>query len=494
MVWIMYKNLIRGLGICMAVVLAGAMVWGTGIQVSAQSNFNSYTYDEWDDSVAAPASYQPVFSRNGIEIGAGAFNTPQDLFMDADGHLYVVDTGNNRIVVLDAELNLQEIMESVRMNGEEIPLTDIEGLYVTEEHVMYASQTSASRVLVIEDGEVTATIEKPVSSLIAEDFIFAPTKIGIDIYGRAYVLSKGCYSGLLQFDVDGSFMGFFGANKVEVTADVIFNYMWKNLLSDAQRAAMTSILPIEYSNVDCSRDGFVYTSTVGTQLPKSQIKKLNPLGNNIYYALGNAEFNFGDEEFSYTKGKVNYPSFMDVKVDEDGFIFAIDLTSGRIFERDQEANLIGVFGGMGNQLGTFQTPVAVEVYQGRVYVLDRGKSNITVFEPTEYGALVEEATILYNNGLYDESSAAWQQVLARNANSTLAYNGIGKAYAQAEEYTDALKYLRYSGDKYSYSRSFSKNRLLVIRKYGPFAVIGLVLIVIGVKVAKRAKRRKKDER
>lgn len=491
MVWIMHRHLIRGLGVCMAAVMIGAMAWADGIQVSAQSNFNSYTYDEWDDSVAAPASYQPVIFRNGMEIGTGAFNAPQDLFMDADGHLYVVDTGNNRIVVLDAKLNLLDIMESVRMNGEEIPLTDIQGLYVTEEHVMYASQTSAGRVLIIEDGEVLATIEKPVSNLIGDDFIFAPTKIGIDIYGRAYVLSKGCYSGLLQFDVDGSFMGFFGANKVEVTADVIFNYMWKNLLSDAQRAAMTSILPIEYSNVDCSRDGFVYTSTVGTQLPKSQIKKLNPLGNNIYYALGKEEFNFGDEEFSYTKGKVNYPSFMDVKVDENGFIFAIDLTSGRIFERDQEANLIGVFGGMGNQIGTFQSPVAVEVYDGQVYVLDRLKSNITVFEPTEYGALVEEATILYNNGLYKESAAAWQQVLARNANSTLAYNGIGKAYAQEEAYTEALQYLRYSGDKYSYSRSFGKNRLLVIRKYGPLAVIALAAVIICVKAAKRIKRRKK---
>lgn len=491
MVWSMYRHLIRGVGIGMAVIMVCAMVWADSLEVSARSNFNSYTYDEWDDSVAAPASYQPVFSRNGLEIGAGAFNAPQDLFMDADGHLYVTDTGNNRIVVLDAALQLQDIMESVRMNGEEIPLTDIEGLYVTEEHVMYASQTSAGRVLIIEDGEVTGTIEKPVSNLIGDDFVFAPTKIGIDIYGRAYVLSKGCYSGLLQFDVDGSFMGFFGANKVEVTADVIFNYMWKNLLSDAQRAAMTSILPIEYSNVDCSRDGFVYTSTVGTQLPKSQIKKLNPLGNNIYYALGKEEFNFGDEEFSYTKGKVNYPSFMDVKVDENGFIFAIDLTSGRIFERDQEANLIGVFGGMGSQLGTFQSPVAVEVYGGQVYVLDRLKSNITVFKPTEYGALVEEATMLYNNGLYEESSAAWRQVLDRNANSTLAYNGIGKAYAQGEAYTEALQYLRYSGDKYSYSRSFGKNRLLVIRKYGPVAILGLVGIIVCVRAVKAVKRRKK---
>ncbi|HBA47432.1 MAG TPA: hypothetical protein DCZ91_06470 [Lachnospiraceae bacterium] len=474
-----------------ALCLAAAMFAGADMKAEAQSNFNSYSYDEWDGSVEAPASYQPVMVKNGFEIGAGPLNTPQDFFMDKDGHLYVADTGNNRILVLDAELELLEIMETVRMNGEEVPLTDVEGMYVTEDHVLYASQTQSGRILIIRDGEVTGIIEKPVSNLISDDFIFAPTKIGLDIYGRVYVLSKGCYSGLLQFDVDGSFMGFFGANKVEVTAQVAFNYMWKSILSDEQRAAMTSILPIEYSNIDCSEDGFVYTSTVGTQLPKSQIKKLNPLGNNTYFALGNAEFNFGDEELSYKKGKANYPSFIDVKANEKGFIFAIDLTSGRIFERDQEANLVAVFGGMGNQTGTFSTPVAVDVYGDRVYVLDRLKNNITVFEPTEYGALVEEAICTYGEGRYDEASGLWMQVLARNANSKLAYNGIGKAFTQGEEYTDALQYLRYSGDKYSYSKAFGKNRLVVVRRYGPYAIVLIVCVAAALSVRKRVVRRKK---
>lgn len=477
---------------CILCICLGITIFlSTPERVTAQTNFNSYTYDEWDGSVAAPAGYQPVAALNGLQIGSGAFNIPQDFFMDGNGILYLADTSNNRIVVMDADLNLLEIKETVRMNGEEIPLTDIEGLYVTEEGVIYAAQTGANRILIIEDDNVIGTIEKPVSNLISEDFVFSPTKVGLDVYGRAYVLSRGCYSGLLQFDLDGSFMGYFGANKVEVTAEVIFNYMWKSILSDAQRAAMTSILPIEYSNVDCGKDGFVYTSTVGTQLPKSQIKKLNPQGNNIYFGIGNKEINFGDEEFAYSKGGANFPSFIDVKVNEDGFIFGIDLTSGRVFERDQEGNLIAVFGGIGNQLGTFTTPVAIETYGHRVYVLDRLKNNITIFEPTEYGALVEEAVRLYNEGLYVQSGEVWAEVLARNGNSVLAYNGLGKVYAQEEEYTDALQYLRHSGDRYSYSRSFSKNRLVVVRRYGPAAIIALIAVVLIVKGIGRVKRRAK---
>ena len=469
---------------CMLVALVVAMI----PTAYAQSNFNSYTYDEWDESQKAPAGFQPVLVKNGMEIGTGNWKTPSDFFMDDDGMLYVADTGNNRLIVLNEELELQEIIETVTMNGEEIALEDVQGLYVSDEGVIYACQTSLSRILLIQDKNVIGTIDRPVSSLIPEDFSFAPTKVGIDVYGRAFVLSKGCYSGLLQYDLDGSFMGFFGANKVEVTADVLFSYMWKSILSDEQRAAMTSILPIEYSNVDCGADGFVYTSTVGTQLPQSQVKKLNPLGNNVYFAVGNREFNFGDEEITYNKTTPNYPSFIDVKVDKDGFIYAIDLTSSRVFVRDQESNLISVFGGYGQQTGTFNTPVAVECRGDRVYVLDRLKNNITVFEPTEYGALVKQAVLAYDQGLYSEAEILWKQVLERNANSTLAYNGIGKALAQENRYDEAMQYLRLSGDRYSYSRSFGKNRLELVRNYGVYAIGGIAVLAVAMAIFKRMRK------
>lgn len=486
----MQKYLVRGLSLCLTLIMA----FGNVGKVNAQSNYNSYVYDEWDESVAAPASYSAILAKNGLEMGSGAFNKPQDFFMGADGCLYVADTGNNRIVVLDNELALIGVIETVRMNGEEIPLTGVQGLYVTDDHVIYACQPELARILVIQNGEVIDLVERPVSNLIGDDFVFAPLKVGVDVYGRVYVLSKGCYSGVLQYDLDKSFMGFYGANKVEVTADVLFDYMWKSILSDEQRAAMTSIIPIEYSNLDCCADGFVYTSTVGTQIPISQIKKLNPLGNNIYKKVGDREISFGDKEFTYTLGTMNQPSFIDVKVDEAGFIYAVDLTSCRIFQRDQEGHLIAVIGGTGNQLGTFKAPVAIEVYANRVYVLDRLKSNITVFEKTEYGKMVEEALQHYMSGEYAESIEKWKEVLVRNANSELAYIGLGKAYSQCGEYEESLEYLKYSGDRHSYSRAFGKNRLYIVKAYGAYAVMGVAVVAVAaVIISKIAKRRKKDE-
>ncbi len=75
--------------------------------VHAQNTFNSYTYDEWDESQKAPAGYAPVMVKNGLEIGTGNWKTPSDFFMSDEGLLYVADTGNNRLIVLDENLELQ---------------------------------------------------------------------------------------------------------------------------------------------------------------------------------------------------------------------------------------------------------------------------------------------------------------------------------------------------------------------------------------------------
>ena len=138
--------------------------------------------------------------------------------------------------------------------------------------------------------------------------------------------------------------------------------------------------------------------------------------------------------------------------------------------------------------------MAVECRGDRVYVLDRLKNNITVFEPTEYGALVKQAVLAYDLGHYSEAELLWKQVLERNANSTLAYNGIGKALAQAlaqeNRYDEAMQYLRLSGDRYSYSRSFGKNRLELVRNYGIYAISGIVILAVAASILKWKRKEK----
>lgn len=485
------KVIKRLISLMIIVIIASS---STTIVASASANYSSYTYNEWDESAAAPESYNAALSKTGLMLGCGALKEPQDMYMKENGELYIADTGNNRLVVVDRYLNLIKVIDKVTNNGIEENVIDPQGLYISSDETIYISQPSLERVILVKDGNIISVIEKPEHNLISEDFVFQPTKIGVDIYGRAYVLSKGCYIGLLQFDTNGQFVNFFGANKVEITPKILIQYMWKNILTDDQRNAMTSILPIEYSNLDCSTDGFVYSTTVGTSTPFKQVKKLNPLGNNTYFGQGNREINFGDFEVSYSMGSYISSSFIDVKVDKEGFIYGLDITRGRVFERDQEGNLIAVFGGLGNQLGTFSTAIAIEAYAGNVFVLDSLKNNVVMFEPTEYGTMVREATIQYQEGMYLQSVEIWKQVLKRNSNNTLAYTGLGKALSQNGEHKEALKYLKAGGARYSYSRSFSKMRLDIIRTYAPYVTSGLVILLVGLNVIKIIYKVKKNRR
>lgn len=447
------------------------------IMVKANSNYSAYTYDEWNESAESPASYNAEFSRLGTELLVGAFKEPQDIFADNNGKLYIADTGNNRIVILDEELNLIEVIDHVYEDFGEVPLTDPQGIHVTDDGIIYISQTSLARVIAVKGNQIVKKIEKPVHSLISEDFNFQPTRIAVDKYGRLYVLSKGCYSGLLRFSPKGEFIEFYGANKVEVTAEVVFQYMWKNLLSDEQRGAMTSILPIEYSSVTSHSDGFIYTTTVGMETFFNQVKRLNPLGENTYFRRGNRYINFGDYEVQSVKGVMVKPSFIDLCVDEDGFVFGLDMTNSRVFLRDQEGNLLGVFGGYGKQLGTFETAIAITVHKENIYVLDSLKGNVTLFVPTEYGSLIREATKYYNEGDYEASAALWKEAGIRNGNNIAAYIGQGKAEMQKYNYKEAMEQLKSGGERFTYSRAFSKYRLELIREYAPYAIVLLILLI-----------------
>ena len=67
---------------------------------------DSYTYTEDREAAPGPAVYRNVLEVFGEDPGIGALKEPQDLFVLQDNLVYVADTGNNRIVVLDKYLRL----------------------------------------------------------------------------------------------------------------------------------------------------------------------------------------------------------------------------------------------------------------------------------------------------------------------------------------------------------------------------------------------------
>ena len=73
---------------------------------------------------------------------------------------------------------------------------------------------------------------------------------------------------------------------------------------------------------------------------------------------------------------------LSLDVDDNGYIFALDSTYGRIFVYNSENRLMSAFGGgrgFGNHLGTFTSACAIAEHLGDILVCDSINNNITVF-------------------------------------------------------------------------------------------------------------------
>lgn len=482
---------------CLNAILLCVLLMNLTFGAAAEATYASYTYDEWNNSVSIPTGYTVKRTVYGSLTESGAWSGASDMCVTEQGHVLLADTGNNRILEYDGSFALVRVISEVYDDaGTGVEIVGPTGLHISDDGKLYIAMQSAARILVVDFStlHVELVIENLEHALLGDDFKFSPSKVGADNAGRMYILSSGCYSGLLQFSPQGEFMGYYGSNKVTVTAKVLFQYYWKMIMTDEQRGNMTSILPVEYSNLHCGTDGFVYASTVGTESPVNQVKRLNPLGNNTYLASSNEEINFGDYELATVK-KVSdtveqLPTFVDVVTTEDcEFIFAVDRAYGRVFERDRSGNLIAVFGALGNQEGTFIQPEAIELLGTDVLVLDTAKGCIICFEPTEYTRLVHSAVEKYNAGEYEDSRILWEEVLRRNTNATQAYAGVGRALLKENRYREAMEYFRLGDSREEYSQAYRIVRLNSIRDAAPWVVCVLVGLYVLVKVMKFFLRR-----
>ena len=81
-------------------ILAMAPLWSAG----AENAFPSYVYDTQGDAVGAPAAVYLDRTVTGTETGTSPFSSPGEVMYAENGHLYVADTGNSRVVQLDGQL------------------------------------------------------------------------------------------------------------------------------------------------------------------------------------------------------------------------------------------------------------------------------------------------------------------------------------------------------------------------------------------------------
>lgn len=457
---------------------------------AAEVESKTYVYNEYGEAVNAPSAYLCSRVLRGRDVGVGDFSKIADLYVNQN--IYISDSGNNRIVVLDPEYNLVRVITEVVENGERIALNSPSSVFL-KAGLLYICDTGNSRVVVVDENDsVVKTFVKPASDLLTEDFNFKPSKVVVNSADSVFIAASGVYQGLLHYEADGSFIEFFGANKVQVTPDVLIKSMWMNIFSDEQREALIRTVPTEYAGIFIDSEDMIYTTTVTAT--DSQVKRLNASGENIlmypgsttgFLQKGYNRNNFGDQIVETGKGGVRRSQIMDVVVDEDNVIAVLDSNRGRVLLFDGEQNPLGIFGGNGTQDGYF-TGVSALGKNGEAYlVADSIRNSVTVFEPTSYMQDIRSALRAYEQGNYGESRAYWEKALESNAGLFVAARGIGRALLLEGDFQEAMRYLKMGDDRYYYSMALTRYRREFLRENSlwliPVIAVAAVAVCIGLR-------------
>ena len=463
------------------------------VNVSALETYDPYSYDRWGDPVASQAGYTAEKYVDGETIGCGSLFEPADLFVSHDDLMYIADKGNNRIVITDLDFNLVKEMKEFSYNGETLTLKKPTGVFVDQyTDNIYICDTENDRVIKCDtDGNVDRLFTKPESELYDQNLTYNPSKVLVDKAGNVYVVVRSQTKGAVMFNSEGEFLGFYGANRVEATAEVIANAFWNLIGTQEQKDRRTKQTPIGFCNFDIDDDGFIFTVTDSQEVETDLVKKLNPRGDNILDSLGAADMTFGDIPPTYYSIYSKKSSLTDIDLGPNGELNILDFQHGRIFQYDKECWLLFIMGGSGDQLGLFLSAAAIESHDNHLYVLDSRKNNITIFTRTVFGEIVTEAANLYNDGLYEESLEPWQNVLKYDGNYRRAYIGIGNALYNKYEYKEAMEYFEISISRIRYNRAFEGYRDQWLKDNYVGAIIVIILIIVLLVVYNKLRKRGK---
>ena len=477
------KGMKRLLALIMTIFMFASMNTALAVDDGYPSTY-TYNYDYWGDVRETPDAYRVADVIYSGELGlTTAMRKPQSLYVRGND-LYVVDTGNNRILQIRREgdtFTLVRIIDSIK--GSDVAnFSNPNDVFVDAEENIYIADTNNGRVVMVDqDLNFIKQFTKPGDATFDQSLSFLPNKLVVDVSGRVFVLANNVNKGLVKFEADTTFTGYIGANKVSYN---LADYVWKNyFMTKEQRAQQASFVPTEYHNIYIDEESFIYaTNTVfdeyGLIWDSAQpIRRLNGIGNDIlikndkYPPIG---------EIYWVEGSVPLgPSRLyDITVLENDIYVAVDHTRGRLFGYDNQGVMLWAFGTSGSSEGAFNSAVSIEHMGRDLFVLDELGGSITVFKPTEYGNLIYDACGAYLKGDYDGSAVIWEEVLKLNANYNLAFIGIGRSMMRQEKYKEAMDYFEMAMDRDNYGRAYRFYRKELVEENILWIVLALAAIMV----------------
>ena len=461
--------------------------------------YRTYTISADYEELASPAAYLPAGHIDSASLQLEtAITAPSDMQV-YDGRLYLLDGGTGRVLVLDEAFTVLYEIDGYDAGEERRAFKNPQGLTLSPTGELYVTDTDNRCIVkMTRSGETLRVFGAPAITALGEDYDFFPLKIGVDNADRMYIIARGINRGLLVMDQQGLFVSFSGTPRV--TYD-LFTMIWKTLLPRSASKSLQKFVPTEFSNLYLDEESFVYTTIRSvdstalyaavqshSQTSVKLVQRFNATGADVLRRYGDVPI-VGDVNWKLpsttaagvtaAQDSTEGPSaFEDIVVDETGCYYCVDSYRGRIFAYDHDGNLLYAFGGNANCEGNVITASAIELFAGRLIVLDRQTAQIVCYEMSDYGKALRDAALLFADGQYEQAAAQWREVAKSNGNLTLAYIGLGKCAYRMEDYQTAMRYLKLANEKTYYSKAYQAARSEAVSRYFGWIFAGVLLLLV----------------
>ncbi len=487
------------------------------------SAFTSFTYDCWGNTVQCPDPYTLVRRVDGVAMGLGDIKKVIDVYADSEGFVYLSTNGDeeddNTVIKMDTQLNVIAQWKGYYDKGKFVHFVKPAGIFVTNEGEVYICDSSTLDVyhFTVKDDKLNLvmTIDAPSredSAVIDEDFIerYIPAKLVVDHTDRVYVVATNVNEGIVTFTKEGKFDGFLAAGKV--TVDPFTKFMKKYIYTEAQKARVTTFVPIEYNNIDLDKEGFIFStlaatneSTVLSEIKSKKgteagalVRRLNMMGTDILKRDGYTP-PVGDTDVDKTIDNKDatyqgISQITDVSTSNYGTYAILDNNRNHIFVYNNEGYMLYAFSGPDATAGGMTTPIALAQCDNYMYVLDSNSRSIFLFQRTDFSNSVIEAIALEKSGKYSDASKIWSKVLDYDAVYDLAYLGLGKTAYWNRDYQGASELFKLCNNQSWYSKAWAEIRKDVLAQwFMPVVVVILAIVVLSfvLKIVKKRKNKAK---
>lgn len=123
--------------LCAAAILPCVTVRSHAAGYSDDAVYKTYAYNNRMEPVILPSAFSVERVLSGTDITGRGFSEPVDLFYDGQGRIYLCDTGNDRVVVMDTVFQPIAEIADFEWEGRQESLSGPQGSMRTEKRYIF---------------------------------------------------------------------------------------------------------------------------------------------------------------------------------------------------------------------------------------------------------------------------------------------------------------------------------------------------------------------